>query len=191
MPHPCIENAAATLHHLRQASITATAEEGGHISPEVYFSWDKAQAEVAIALHSGPGQLVSAAVTLKGTPRWFALNIGLGAGAFAAGDRVGLVIDAGSTVAFACHALVRSSKQGETFDTPLAQEIRLTPPGGTQVVLHTLAASDPMVWTAGYHTLILPLPMQSCRFDLRDLRLVHLAADAGGAQHRTLTSVAC
>lgn len=191
MPHPCVEDTATTLHHLRQATITATAEDGGHISPNVYFSWDGAQAEVAIAVQSVPGQLLTAEVTLQGSPRWFALNIGLGAGAFTAGDSFGLVIDAGSTVPFECHGFVRSSKDGETFDTTLAEEIRLAPAGGRSVVLHSIAASDPLVWAGQYHTLIIPLPKQSFRLDLRDLRLVHLdASDAAMAGQRTLTAVA-
>ncbi|MDO9639981.1 MAG: hypothetical protein Q7J44_15700 [Pseudotabrizicola sp.] len=191
MPHPCVEDSAITLHRLRQATIMAPAEEGGHISPNVYFSWDSAQAEVAIAVQSAPGQLLTAEVTLQGSPRWFALNIGLGAGAFAAGDSFGLVIDASSTVPFDCQPFVRSSKEDETLDTILAEEIRLTPAGGASVMLHCIAASDPLVWAGQFHTLILPLPKQNFRLDLRDLRLLHLGSgEAAMAGQRTLTAVA-
>ncbi|TGD63285.1 hypothetical protein EYC08_13380 [Tabrizicola sp. WMC-M-20] len=192
MPHPCVENAAITLHQLRQATLATAATECGPLTDNVYFSWDSAQAEVSVTVHSAPGQLLTAEIALQGTPRWFALNIGLGTGAFAAGDSFGLVIDAQSSVPFACQPFVRSSKEGEGFDTTLADEIALSPAGRACVVLHCLAASDPLVWTGGFHTLILPLPKQNLRFDLRDLRLVHLGAeDVAMPGQRTLTSVAC
>ncbi|WP_146036467.1 hypothetical protein [Pseudotabrizicola formosa] len=192
MPHPCVENAALTLHRLRQATLATTATDCGPLCDNVYFSWDSAQAEVSVAMQSDPGQLLTAEVALNGTPRWFALNIGLGSGAFAAGDSFGLVIDAQSSVPFACQPFVRSSKEGEAFDTILAEDITLSPASRACVVLHSLSASDPLVSTGGFHTLILPLPKQDFRFDLRDLRLFHVGASAAeGVGQRTLTSVAC
>ena len=192
MLHPCIVETMNTLDQLRRATIGGKAGESAHLSYNVYFCWDQQGADVDIALSSQPGHLLTADIALRGTPEWFTLSIGLGSGTFGVGDTLGLAVDLSATAAFDLAPFIRSVDGGKRHDTHLADAARIgNGTVGPALLLHTVDAHEPLAWAGSFHTLIIPLPRQSGKLELRDMRLFHAPAQKGlRLRPRTLASAA-
>ena len=177
MTHPAELSAMRCLAALRAAPKPVRAEPGKAFVPQVYFSWDAEQAQVALNVTDDPGSLLSMAAEITGTPRWITLSIALGSGEFALGEVLGLAIRAEGELVL---APFMRSRRGETLqDTGFGEGLTLGTQAKTGVLLHKLTGGDPMVGQAQFHTLILPLPKQSFHLRLLDLRLFVLPAALG------------
>lgn len=191
MSHPCVDEVTNTLNQLRQTSLETTVVDGSHISYNVYFSWDIINGGVEIALKSPVGALLNADVIVRGKPKWFTLNIGLGRGKFAIDDTIGLVVDASCSVPIDLCPFVRSAESGDKHDTMLSECIKLGPNTGSSILLHTVESHEPVSWAGQFHTLVIPLPKQNFTLDLKDMRLIHVDAAKGlRARQRVMTSIA-
>ncbi|RGP35317.1 hypothetical protein [Pseudotabrizicola alkalilacus] len=191
MTHSVIAETTSLLRQLREGSFKCLAEESKHVSHNVYFCWDKANGSAAITLNSAEGRLLDADIVVTGTPGWFTLNFGLGFGQFQAGDTLGLVWSVQSSLQTNLYPFVRSVVGDDRLDTQLADPIRLTQSPGRTVQLHTIQPQDPLAWAKNFHTLVIPLPKQSFRLDLEDMRLFHAPRATGTVtQTPTLASLA-
>lgn len=177
MTHPAEQAAARCLAQLRAAPRPIRPEPGKPIVPQVYLSWDSAQAQVALDVAGDPAALLSLSAEITGTPRWMTLSIALGNFEFLAGEVLGLALQATGDLGLA--PFVRSRLGQTTQDTGFGESL----PAGTDarpaVLLRKLTGGDPMVGPAQFHTLILPLPRHSFRLRLVDLRLFVLPAALG------------
>lgn len=177
MTHPAELAASRCLAALRAAPRPLRPLSGKPVVPQVYFSWDSDQAQVALQLDDDAEALLSLTADITGTPRWNTLSIALGNTEFAEGEVLGLALRAEG--AGTLTPLIRS-RRGETMqDTGFGES--LTPSAGPRpgVLLRRLSGGDPMVGPPQYHTLILPLPRESFRLRLVDLRLFVLPAALG------------
>jgi len=147
---------------------------------------------VDIMASSGPGDLLSADIKVKGTPQWFTLNFGLGSGAFAKGDTLGLVLQGSASPTADLYPFVRSVEEhGERNDTLIADAVRLEPKISQHVILHGVEAHDPLAWARKFHTLIIPLPKRDFTLKLIDMRVFSIdAAETGAQRAKTLASAA-
>ena len=181
MTHPCELLTSATLSELRNADLDVSVENNAHLTPDIYFNWDDEEGAVEMSATSQPGALLNVSAQVDTAPRWFSVNVGLGTGAFAAGDVVGLIIEASTENAFATEMFVRSAVSWDEgyVDTNLQDALNL--PGGRQVVtlLHTVEAEDGLSYADGYHTLVVRLPAQDFDLNLHDVRFFVLGADRG------------
>lgn len=191
MTHSVVAQTSSLLQQLRQATFTGLAEESRHVSHNVYFCWDKANGAADITVTSVEGGLLSADIAVSGAPDWFTLNIGLGFGAFRAGETLGLALSASSTAQTVLRPFVRSVVAGEGHDTHLTDPIRLALSPGGILLLHTIQPYEALAWAQEFHTLIIPLPKQSFRLDLQDMRLFHATGPAApSAQPGTMAALA-
>jgi len=171
--------AARRLHLLRQADHSGTVRDNAPLVEGIYFSWDSAAGDVTLDLESPPGMLCRVTGHVSGTPGWLTLNIALGTHGFAPGDVLGVVADVTGPPDAPCALYVRSQHHENLFDTPLCAPLAGCVKRNTQVLLHTIDAQDPMIGTAGFHTLVLPLPRQDFTLALHDLQIFTLPAALG------------
>lgn len=190
MTHPVIAQTAVTLAQLRKATLRGPVEESRHLSPNIYFCWDKAQGDAQITVDSVAGRLLAADITVSGTPEWFTLNIGLGFGGFQAGDAFGLALAASSSHRMDLHPFVRSVVGDARHDTHLTDPIRLGPSVENRIVLHQIQPQDAMSYAHDFHTLVIPLPRQPFRLDLQDMRAFHIPATGAALRAATLSALA-
>lgn len=179
MTHPVIAETTATLARLRKARLRGRAEESQHLSPNVYFCWDKAKGAADITLTPASGALLTAEIAVSGAPGWFTLNIGLGAGAFAPGGAFGLALAASSSQPITLHPFLRSALGETRHDTHLTESLRLGPDLAPRLALHRIRPQDAMAQSNGFHTLILPLPCARFRLHLQDMRAFHVPPQPG------------
>jgi hypothetical protein len=192
MTHSVVSEITRQLNLLRSAQFSCVVEERAHLSPNVYFCWDKQSAQVDIMASSGAGDLLSAEIKVKGTPQWFTLNFGLGSGTFAKGDTLGLVLQGSASPTADLHPFVRSVEDGgDRNDTLLADSARLGANTSQSVILHEIEAHEPLAWAKKFHTLIIPLPKHDFTLKLMDMRVFSIeAAETGALRAKTLASAA-
>lgn len=148
------------------ASTTTPLVEG------IYFSWDNEKEVVALEVQSPPGQLCHITGRISGTPGWLTLNIALGVLDFAPGDTFGIVANVSGAP---CTPYLRS-RHGETLlDTELQDGMS----EGAQPLLRTFDAHDGAIGRGGFHTLVLPLPLQDFAWTLHDMAIFALPASTG------------
>ncbi|MFD0859930.1 hypothetical protein [Roseovarius aquimarinus] len=164
---------------MREARITGRIEAEARFSQGIYFSADTSRSTVEIELAPLEGGLFRAEITVDGAPEWMSLNISLETGDFAIGDVIGIIADLRAPDPFDIHPFIRTDHGGTCRDTPLAETLTVSSSGGTSILFHPVAASDPLTDGAGFHTLVLPLPHRSLTFDLQDFRLLHVASGEG------------
>lgn len=192
MTHSVVSEITRQLDLLRSATFSCVAEESAHLSPNVYFCWDKQSAQVDIMASSGTGDLLSADIKVKGTPQWFTLNFGLGSGAFAKGDTLGLVLQGSASPTADLYPFIRSVEDGgDRNDTLLADSVRLGSNISQHVILHEIEAHEPLAWAKKFHTLIIPLPKHDFTLKLKGMRVFSIDAAGTGVQRaKTLASAA-
>lgn len=179
MTHPCELYTTLAVARMRGAIFDKTAENNTHIVPEIYLSWDDEEASIALEIASDANMLVTVKGTVVTPPRWFALNVGLGQGALAPGDVLGIVFEVESPVAFESAPFIRTAwRKGGHADTRLQDRISVI--AGHQVVtlLHTVEAEDALCSDV-FHTLVLPLPLEDFEVTLHDMRLFVIEAERG------------
>lgn len=182
MAHPVITEITHQLDQLRSATFSCVVEESAHLSPNVYFCWDKQSAQVEIMASSHPGSLLSAEIKVKGTPQWLTLNFGLGRGSFAKGDRLGIVMQGSATPVADLFCFVRSVEESDRNDTILSDPVRLQPQVSQHIILHQIESHEPLAWAKNFHTLIIPLPKRDFSLRLVDMRVFTLPAEATASQ---------
>jgi hypothetical protein len=175
MTHFCELFTSQTIRTLRGANFEQEAANNEHISPEIYLSWDDEEGEVTVKTATQSNTLLDLGIEIGAAPRWFSLNIGLGRGHFAAGDCLGLIIEAESATPVELAPFVRSAMEDGHGDTVL--EAQSLPTGGRQVLslLHVIKDED-AVTNDSFQTLVLPLPAESLTLSLHDLRLFVIPA---------------
>jgi hypothetical protein len=164
---------------LEALSFSGPAENGGRIVPGIYLSWDGDCPKVELALDSKPGTLLEFDATIEGFPRWFSLNLELGAGLFAVGDILGLVVEGSAQRGAALPVFLRSVIDGDLVDTDCPQPLDLPAQTGIASMFHTFSAHDAISGRSAFHTLVLGLPKVGGQFALRSLRVFRVAADRG------------
>ncbi|WP_162798417.1 hypothetical protein [Sulfitobacter sp. SK012] len=188
MTHPIEISSDQTLSVLRALRQIEAVENNAHIVPSIYYSWDAEQAEVALSAQTAAGMLVDTDVTVKGTPRWLTLNIGLGRGLLSAGDTLVLTADAECDRKDDVPLFIRSSVDGAQEDTELKEKLVVGKSRTVRTLMHTLRGDDGFVGHDAYHTLIFRLPAKKLRLSLMDLRLnVILAGQGARATPRSIS----
>ena len=167
MTHPAERAAARCVADLRAAPRPLRPVSGKPVVPQVHFYWDSEQAQVALELAEDPGALVTLSAEITGRPRWITLSIALGNTEFAAGDVLGLALRAEGAMTLS--PLIRSRRGDAMQDTAFGEILNLDIDPRPCVLLHKLTG-EPMVGPPQFHTLILPLPKDSFRLRLVDLR---------------------
>ncbi|SDX56215.1 hypothetical protein [Roseicitreum antarcticum] len=192
MQHPCEEFANAALAALRAHQGAGPLESNARIGHGVHVSWDTEQGGATLAYESPPGQLVALKVAVTGTPRWLTLNLDLGHGHFAAGDTFGIVaelegeLEGGAEDRLAM--FIRSFDGTTPRDTPLTEELPLSPARRIVTLLHTVGQGEAMAdgkagATGAYHMLGITLPRCALRLRLHDLSIFVLPASRGLRAH--------
>lgn len=180
MTHFCELFTSQAIRTLRGASFEQAVVNNKHLSPEVYFNWDDEKGDVQIKAVSQPNTLLDLKIDVNAEPRWFSVNVGLGHGHLIAGDCVGVILEAETTVPCELISFIRSAVEdghGDTVLTPQNLE-----PAGRQILstLHMVKDED-MLTNDGFHTLVIRLPRISHTLSLHDLRLFVVPADQAQA----------
>lgn len=160
-----------TLSALRNLSHVEQVENNAHLVPEVYFSWDAAQADVSVDFSTGEGRLLEAEVAVSGQPRWLGLNVGLGQGTLNRGDQVVIVMQFAAETTDKFQLALISSCDDKRIDTLLEEPITGTPKGIVRTILHDIGEDDAHAGEDAYHTLAIRLPAHSHKLRLDDLRI--------------------
>lgn len=179
MTHPAERAAARCLADLRAAPRPIRPESGKPVVPQVYFSWDAEQAQVTLDLTEDHSALAAISASITGVPRWINLSIALGVAEFVEGDVLGLALRADGIMGLS--PLIRSRVGPAMQDTGIGETLTQDPDLRPRVLLRHLTKGDPTVGPPQYHTLILPLPKESFRLRLIDLRLFVLPAALGAS----------
>lgn len=179
MPHMCEDFSADVLSALRAATSSGKVQNNSRLSREVYFSWDADQGRCDLDHSSAAGELLAFEAHVTGSPRWFALNIGLGWGKFSLGDTLVIVLDAEAGSAFGADALIRSAIDGEVMDTPLDDRIRIGRKRSISTLMHRIEPRDALAHSEAFHTLTIGLPKSYQKVSLHDLGVFVVPAFAG------------
>ena len=182
MSHSCETFANRAIEALATLETEGEAEVDGRIVAGIHTTWDEMEGSVALAYRSEPETLLRLEAKVSGQPRWLTFNIDLGAGAFAAGDVIGLVADIASDEDCSLEMFVRSATETGDVDTELSEALSVSSGRSVATALHVVAADDGMARADKFHMLGIRLPKQHFRLDIRGLRvLVRPAAEASAA----------
>ncbi|WP_218128998.1 hypothetical protein [Ruegeria marina] len=137
----------------------------------IYLSWDQEEGDVQVSLPPSGDDLLHISARVGGQPRWLCLNIALGETAFEPGAVFGVVAGLQGCAGETLRMFVRTSREGETTDTPLSEEIAGSREATVQVTMHRLTASEGLVGAPGFHTLVVDLPFHDFDLVLHDMHL--------------------
>ena len=167
------------LGALRAEVSSGAAENNEEIVPGVYLSWDEDETQIDIIYDSPDWASLSLDYTVQGTPRWLSLNLALGEGQFEPGDVIGLVLEGYAAGKLIIPVRLRSSIEGETFDTVCDDTIAIYPNNGVSTVLMTIEYGNSVAGREGYHTLMLGLPAGRAAMTLRNMRVFRMPGSRG------------
>lgn len=170
MAHPAETTLARTLAALRQTTLSGPAEPDKRLVEGLYISWE-AEANVTLTLDSPAEQGLTLSAKMERAPGWFGLNLDLGAVAFAPGSLLGIVLDLTGRLDRGRMPFIRSGLKGSREDTMLDETIPEDVSSGVTVLMHDVFADSVLTHEAAFHTLVLPMPLQSFELTLADLRI--------------------
>lgn len=167
---------ANALSILRITEFAQTVENNAHVVPDISFSWDNDDGEVAISLKSNTGYLGELWGKVSGAPRWVSLNLSLGRCSFQAGDVLGIVVELEGCQDQSFPAFIRSTRGDGFSDTYLDDILTGSEDRAVRTLLHKVSTYTEMAGAETHHTLIIPLPRKDFRLYLRDMRLFVIPA---------------
>ena len=179
MEHPIALKPKATVASMHDAIRSGTISNDEAFVEGAYLSWDDDLADITLTLNSGPGQIFDLEASVAGGPRWFSFNIGLGAGAFAPGSILGIVLDHQGTVPGALNFFIRTARDGELKDTNLSDYGAMSEKRGVVSIQHVVTHEDAMCKDGGFHTLVVSLPAQNFRWTVYDMNVFVLPSKDG------------
>ncbi len=153
------------------------ANQGASLAEQVFLFWDAEAADVRVRVLPEPGALATIEAEVTGAPRWFSLTVGLGELSFVAGEVVGLVVAGRAEAPFTTAPFLRAGAGLDERNSRLGEEIEIGQGPGV-ALRHLTVTRREADGSARYTVLILPLPQESFRFTLTDMRLFVLPADA-------------
>ncbi len=190
-----VDRLAQSLTQLRAASLSRALSQGDKLHPDIYLSWDDVQGRVTGTAASTPGMVLRLSAQVEGMPRWWGLNLVLGAARLAPGSVLGIAADLEGPEGATLAPFIRSGRGNEALDTPLAEPLAMAGSRRVVTLLHDVDQGQPLAATGpdddAWHTLVLPLPDGRFELVLHDLRLFVIPPEAGmRAAPRTLASYA-
>lgn len=179
MSHPIETFTAEAIAACRTAEKEISVENNVHLSPEIYINWDEDEGNVALTAHFQANMLLALEAKVTKSPRWFSLNIGLGRGALAPGDVLGLVFEVEIDKPFHRAPFCRSAVDDAYGDTYWQDSLNVAGEGKQIVtLLRSIEPGDPLT-KDGFHTLVIPLPPADFSLTLYDMRLFVVDAARG------------
>lgn len=165
-------------------------ERHAEVVPGLYFSWDSDEGQVELDLADEPGALLALQAQVTGAPRWLSMSVVLGEVRLEPAQALGLAAAGWADGPRDILPFLRSRRGDTMGDTHFAEPLRFSDRLGHVAALKGLAAGDAATGAELFHTLILPLPQESFRLVLADLRLFVLHRDPGAALDETLGGLA-
>jgi hypothetical protein len=176
---------------VRAASFDCAADNNVDITPGMFLSWDADQGSADLRVVSQPGTLLGIDARISGDPGWVSLNFGIGNAQLSAGTKLGIVASIGGTASTMIHATWRSSIGEEWRDIDFPDAIGGAGKPATCVALADVHMGAYATRPEAHSLLILHLPRQDFRLDLRDLLIFGLSGDdAASAPEPTLGAFA-
>ncbi|MBN8293655.1 hypothetical protein JI664_16910 [Rhodobacter sp. NTK016B] len=180
--HNCETNSLALCEQLR----AAVASEPGTRRPVtnnekivdgVYLSWDDSQGEVQCHRVLSEGALLDLNVMVSGKPGWMSLNFELGTATFTPGVTLIAALSVQAEGMGTIRPFIRSQgpEGWETTpdwrDTAFDWEADMSH-DGVKILPCSVKGEAPLAIPEGFHTLVVPLPTETFRLTLKDLRLL-------------------
>lgn len=190
-----VDTLTRSLAQLRADSLSRDLSPDDKLHSNIYLSWDDAEGRITGTVASEPGMLLRVTAHVDKTPRWWGLNLVLGAAQLAPGSVLGITADISGTKGAQLGAFIRTGRDGEALDTDLAEPLPLGDTRRVVTLLHDVDQGQPLAATGPqdnvWHTLVLRLPVHSFDLVLHDLRVFVIAPEPGlRVAPRTLASFA-
>ena len=176
MPHPVELVASRMVADLRLNPMLRHEENMLTLTNGAYFSWDETKGEVSLDVSPELGAILHLKAKVSKAPNWFSFNFELGDGVFETGDVLGIALEFEGFAGETLKPFLRTARDGVLEDTLLQDRLEGSATRETRVLLHQMRAVDPATGAAGYHTLVLPLPLRDFVMELRDMRLFVIPA---------------
>lgn len=177
------------LGRLREAQLSATPVNNERLSPGVYVSWDEDNTGPSVILGRDDGDMLAIQGCFEHRPKWFTLNLELGASPLGAGDRVALVVEGHveglekGTAALPVYLRSTAGTQSDDIDAQGVLEL------GPEIAITIIFIQvDWPTEPESFHTLIVKLPKDGTRVVLRDFRVIHVLAERGPSVGRKTVS---
>ena len=171
MPNPAEDTLSHAVSRLRGEIRSAPVGSDEPIVEGVTLSWDTEEGDVTVEVTCTADNLLAVSAEVRKAPRWFSLNLDLGRFVLDPGDVLGLVSESSSDQTGTLHMFVRSATDQRFDDTYLREPLPLTFGRKTNCIMHTVDVDEPWIGEPMYHCLVVPLPLNSFRLTLFDLRM--------------------
>ena len=175
MTHAAEAEMARNLAALRAAPRPMEVVHDVPLAEYVFLNWDKDEADVRARLVPEEGALVSVEAEVTGAPRWFSLSVALGDQRFAEGEVVGLALSARAGAPFSMAPFLRIGGGPDERNSRFGDAIGIGEADSVAVRLLPLGWRE-ADGVARHAMVILPLPKESFRFTLVNMRLFVLPA---------------
>ena len=180
--HICETNSLALCEQLRAAMANMPGTRRPVANNEkivdgVYLSWDDSQAAVQCHWVQSEGALLDLTVMVSGKPGWMSLNFELGTATFTPGATLIAALSVRTEGMGTIRPFIRTQgpEGWETTpdwrDTAFDWEADMSYEG-VKILPCEVNSEAPLAIPEGFHTLIVPLPTETFRLTLKDLRLL-------------------
>ncbi|PWE30816.1 hypothetical protein C4N9_03400 [Pararhodobacter marinus] len=183
--HICETNSSVLCEQLRAAVADApgtrlSVTNNERLVPDLYLSWDDSQGAVQCHRILSEGTLLDLNVMISGEPGWVSLNIELGTASFTPGATLIAILNAQAEGLGTIRPFIRTQGPEGWESTPDWRDTAFDWEAdmgydGVKILPCSVRDDAPLAIPEGFHTLVVPLPTESFRLTLKDLRMVVIA----------------